>query len=489
MLRETVVLDLERKVILNITYDSGLAAPAAFKTAMSYVVSYLEAEFTNSVTVNIEVGWGEVGGQPLDSGALGESITNSGPGYTYSQILTALSANTAKSATDQTALANLNFVDPTHGSFFNISNADAKALGLAPANGSAVDGYVGFDSTPGTFNFDAVNRASPGLYDFVGVALHEITEVMGRIAGLGFGDYSALDLFRYSSTGVHQLSAARSAYFSVDGGITHLGSFNANSGGDYGDWASSAGNDAFLAFSSPGVTNAFSAVDAAVMDAIGWNTAPANSSGSLVSSAAIQADYQTVLRVPLASSDAADVAAGINMGQFSLQDYLSQLSSQARNTTAAVESIFQMMAGKTLDSASLDSEVQTITHLTTQYNSAVGWNGIGASLADSKFAPDFNAKYEPLNGDAFITAVTTAVFGTSILNAGVRNALDLYINFYASAPDNSDPTGVIRGKGYFVADMLHQASDIHAGNYQAAAQTFLVGLVNGTNHYGDPLFG
>jgi hypothetical protein len=311
---------------------------------------------------------------------------------------------------------------------------------------------------------------------------------MGRVAGLSAGNYSALDLFRYSSTGVHQLAGGRSAYFSVDGGATHLASFNTNSGGDYGDWASSAGNDAFLAFSNSGVTNAFSNTDVVVMDAIGWNTVATNSGGSVVSAATVQADYQTILRVPQTLSDATVVAGEINAGQLSLQNYLTQLGGQAQNTTAAVESIFQAMAGKTLDSTSLDSVVQTITRLTSQYNAAVGWNGVAASLADSSFAPQFAAKFEPLNGDAFISAVTSDVFGASILNSGVRNALNLYINYYASAPDASDPSGSIRGKGYFIGDMLHQASDIHVGNYQQASQTFLVGLASGTVHYGDPLF-
>jgi hypothetical protein len=62
------------------------------------------------------------------------------------------------------------------------------------------------------------------------------------------------------------------------------------------------------------------------------------------------------------------------------------------------------------------------------------------------------------------------------------------VDYYANAPIASDPTGTVRGKGYFVADMLHQASDIHAGNYQGAAQTFLVGLGEGATHYGASLF-
>jgi hypothetical protein len=63
-------------------------------------------------------------------------------------------------------------------------------------------------------------------------------------------------------------------YFSPDRGVTNLDNFNADSDDDFGDWASSAGNDAFRAFSDSGVVNAVTATDIVVMDVIGWNAAP-----------------------------------------------------------------------------------------------------------------------------------------------------------------------------------------------------------------------
>src|SRR5205807_1478281 len=53
--------------------------------------------------------------------------------------------------------------------------------------------------------------------------------------------------------------------------------FNTNAGGDYGDWAGSAGNDSFLAFSSPGVVNGISANDRTAMNLLGWD--PTGSAG------------------------------------------------------------------------------------------------------------------------------------------------------------------------------------------------------------------
>ena len=181
--------------------------------------------------------------------------------------------------------------DPTNGGNFDIGTAVAKALGLLSPNSSGADGWIGFTNISNTFTFDPNNRAVPGEYDFIGVALHEISEVMGRVAWLGnYIDYpnafSMMDLFRYSAPGVRQLVGGQPAYFSIDGGQTNLDNFNTNANGDFGDWAASAGNDAFLAFSSSGVTNAFTASDVTVLDAIGWNTTNSPPPTTVVSSVA-----------------------------------------------------------------------------------------------------------------------------------------------------------------------------------------------------------
>jgi hypothetical protein len=226
--------------------------------------------FNDPITVNIDVGWGEVAGQALGSGALAESETNLGL-FCYSQVRTAL-AGDAKSADDSTAVASLPGSDPTGGGSFVLSTADAKALGLGTS--ASVDGYVGF-SSGANYTFDPSNRAVSGAYDFIGVAEHEISEVMGRIALLGTPlgglsrTYTALDLFRYSSPGARQLVAGNAAYFSLDGGNTNLNNFNTLSGEDAGDWASGGGNDSYNASVASGVAEPVTANDLRVMDAIG----------------------------------------------------------------------------------------------------------------------------------------------------------------------------------------------------------------------------
>src|SRR6266567_4996926 len=136
-------------LVINVTYDASVAsAPAGFTSDVAAVVQYFESHFTDPVTVNIDVGFGEVNGQTLGSGALGESETylNS---YTYSQVRNALAAD-ATSAADASAVATLPTSNSTSVTFW-VATAQAKALGLA--SGSSLDGYVGFSSAANIFDY------------------------------------------------------------------------------------------------------------------------------------------------------------------------------------------------------------------------------------------------------------------------------------------------------------------------------------------------
>jgi hypothetical protein len=79
-------------------------------------------------------------------------------------------------------------------------------------------------------------------YDAVGAFDHEISEIMGRIGSVGsvYGSkmYTPLDLFRYTSAGVRDTTIGpTSPYFSIDGGVTNLGTYNnPATGGDASDW-------------------------------------------------------------------------------------------------------------------------------------------------------------------------------------------------------------------------------------------------------------
>jgi hypothetical protein len=163
--------------------------------------------FTNPVTVNIDVGYGDLG-----TGALGESLTYIDDSYSYAQALAALKANQA-SPTQQAAYSTLPASSPLAGGTLWMATAEEKALGLPIANAPPVDGYVGFSSVyPFSYGINA--QPGAGQYYFVGVVEHEITEVMGRDSWLGDGlggttSYGVMDLFRYSAPGVRDLTSRR----------------------------------------------------------------------------------------------------------------------------------------------------------------------------------------------------------------------------------------------------------------------------------------
>jgi hypothetical protein len=259
--------------VINVTYDRSVnSAPAAFKSVVSSVVHFFESKFSDPVTINIDVGYGEVDGHPLSAGALGQSlyVLNS---YTYSQIRTALVTD-ATTADDLTAIASLSTVSPVAGNYW-VSQAEAKALGLL-GNTTNLDGYVGF-AAGNKFDCNLTNGVTAGLYDFYGVVAHEISEIMGRelLVGATVGSvphgYTLLDLFHYSSAGHRDFVGTQPGYFSINSGVTNLDNFNTSPSGDFGDWATSAGRDAFRAFSAPGVINAVSATDLRELDILGWD--------------------------------------------------------------------------------------------------------------------------------------------------------------------------------------------------------------------------
>jgi hypothetical protein len=279
---------------INVTYDSSVDdAPAAFKVDVQYAVNVLDAAFSNDVTLNIHVGWGEVGGSTLLPNDLGESETAIAPKYTYSQIVGALqqAASQPNASPDLVAAAQTlsGLPDPTDGGPFDIGLAEAQALGLAANDPTANDGWVGFAADPTEWSYSTTATPSANKYYLVGTILHEITEVMGRDSDIGkAGDHysdawGVPDLFRFYGG---QRSDApgpghSTAYFSIDNGATVLGVWNNHAGSDFGDWDSigsqaggggtgPSGNDSFNDFSNSGVLNQITNTDLTLMHILGW---------------------------------------------------------------------------------------------------------------------------------------------------------------------------------------------------------------------------
>src|SRR5215469_2415422 len=267
-------------LVINVVWDSSVAnAPAGFTADVLSVVSYFESYFSNPVTITIDVGYGEVDGQSLGAGALGESATNFNS-VSYSVLQNALAAN-LNAIGDTAAAASLPATSPVNGQWW-VSTAQSEALGLTSVSNNP-DGYVGFSSAPNMFAYNDSNGVPSSQYDFFGVVAHEISEVMGREIFDGtnpFGtgaSYDALDLFHYSAPGV-RVFTGYTGYASADNGQTSLDAFNTIQGGDLGDWASSAGNDAFNAFSNPGVITTVTQSDLTTLNLLGWD--PATSGGA-----------------------------------------------------------------------------------------------------------------------------------------------------------------------------------------------------------------
>src|SRR5579872_1187391 len=260
--------------VINISWDASVAnAPSGFVSDVLGAAQYLEGQFSDPVTMNISVGYGEVAGYTLGASTLGSNVSYLVQA-TYPAVRSAL-AQDATSADDAAALASLPASSPTGGNVW-LTTAQAKALGLTSGTSTSTDGYVGFsNSLPFTYNW--ASGIAGGTYDFFDVAVHELTESMGRLMLTGStvggiaNSYDLLDLFHYSSPGVRDFSASTPGYFSIDGGASDLGNFNTVSGGDAGDWNTTMGDDAFNAFTYSSVFNNPSPNDLREMDVLGWN--------------------------------------------------------------------------------------------------------------------------------------------------------------------------------------------------------------------------
>ncbi|HTR11954.1 MAG TPA: NF038122 family metalloprotease [Roseiarcus sp.] len=250
----------------DLIWDPSVAsAPTGFQTAIIGAAQQVASLYSNRMVVSVDVGYGEIGGSALGAGALGESES-----YGY-----LLSYGTVTSALHSQGYSFSASNEPTTSQFFTTS-AETKALGLINPLSTSPDGFVGFTKSYPLY-YGTSGTPPSNQYDLYAIAEHELTEVMGRI-GMentyqfnGKATYTPLDLFNYSQPGVLSLSP-NGGYFSTDNGATNRGMYNnaAHNGGDIADWSSLVANDAFDAFTSPGVAGAMTSNDALEVAALGY---------------------------------------------------------------------------------------------------------------------------------------------------------------------------------------------------------------------------
>ena len=275
------------------TFDSSVTSAtnaAQIEAAFNYAAQQLDNAFSNPITLNINVV-----AQPGTS-ITGQSAAAFNGFVSYSTFRMAY-AQAATTAADASALASLPISNPTDGNI-TFARSEAKVLGFISGNASGSDGTFTFGAGQ-SYTFDPANRAVPGEIDFIGVALHEVTEIMGRDSLLGLQLYGAgngpmyvpLDLFRFDSPGVRTISSTDgSAYFSIDGGNTNLKNFNdPNNGEDAQDFATTTpySPDPFNAFIQTGVENDLNSLDITNMDIIGFTPVPEPTTIALLSGSAI----------------------------------------------------------------------------------------------------------------------------------------------------------------------------------------------------------
>ena len=266
----------------NLNYDpdstftsAGLSAAdiVAMKAANTYAAAQFTNNFSDPIHINIKVT------ARAGTDTLGLAVMNLNK-FSYSSILTKLLSD-ATSADDATVVGTggtIPSTDPiatTHDYF--VPFAQAKALGLKANDASTLDGTYTFGGG-WDYTYDPNNRAVPGKMDYIGLAMHEISHIMGRACLMGvalrpgFPGYYPMDLFHFSGPDTRRLTDGSGRYFSIDNGTTNLKGFNnaSASGGDIGGWAFGT-NDSFNAFAFFGVENELSPLDLRTMDVIGYD--------------------------------------------------------------------------------------------------------------------------------------------------------------------------------------------------------------------------
>jgi hypothetical protein len=267
-------------LVFNNTFEASCTT--AYINCIVAAESELSSLFSNAVTINEDF-------TQVNEGNNGDALSNSFwiQDFSYSQLKNALPGSDVLPATD-----------PSGGGTWFVPVAYGRMLGLTGTTETADD----------TTTLNSYYGWSYGQ-DVINGVMHELSEgSMGRVgslggsSGVGGGNWSTMDLFRYNSSGVADYSNGRdgdTTYFSSNGGSTlsdannpskgaptlsYNNQYNSdgtfNNGGDTADWV----QQSVFGSTGTGETLSLTQTELSLLQALGWTLTltqdEANTSGS-----------------------------------------------------------------------------------------------------------------------------------------------------------------------------------------------------------------